>query len=73
MKNTKQDDYAGFIFKRKEAYALSVVIVIVALLFEVYILVADSSGGSTGKLLAAIPVAVVLIIRLILKNSEQSK
>lgn len=70
MKNTKQDDYSGFIFKRKEAYAISIVIVIVALVFEVYILVADSSGGSTGKLLAAIPIFAVLIIKLIFKNSE---
>jgi hypothetical protein len=71
MKNTEQDDDSVFIFKRKEAYALSVVIVIVALGLEAFVLF-ECSGGGAGKLLAAIPVFAVLIIKSIFKNSQQS-
>lgn len=72
MKNTKQDDSSIFIFKRNEAYALSIVIVVMALVLEIFVLW-EYSGGASGKLLAAIPVSAVLIIKLIFKNSEHSK
>ncbi len=70
IEKTESNDRSQPFFKRKEAYGLSVIIGLIAFALEVSVLVADFSGGSSGKLLAAIPVVAFILIKSIFKNSR---
>lgn len=57
-------------FNRREAYVLSAFIAILAFILEYHVLFSELSGGSSGKLLVAIPAVALILISSILTNSK---
>lgn len=65
-----EDEAPPLFFKRKEAYLLSTLTGLVALVIECFVLFVAEGGGGRAKLLIIIPVAAIFLIGKIFTNTR---